>query len=398
MRILRDKMWEYFKGFLLVCSMVLLLVALVVGLFVLDMNIITRHRCSKMSASQKIQMYNRWIDYYYLVPKPQMPKQTIIEDREFKQGRDFATAVSDAIDNKQPCTYQFLNHVAINGLPPMDLTVDIVMVHVQYDWVGQSYWGCGKNQTVAEMVLRWSNINLPIPVVGFRMPTHGIWTNLGQQDDSLVISMVMEKVMCAFPNAKIVIAGECLGSLRVERWWCSQFSVPYRNACTALVCLTPVSAMQPTIDSILDSWFVDQLGFKPLSAWNMLGCITPNMNTEEPPAVECPLSGRILVAFIADDSLCPASELSSIKMRFPNAQITIIPALSNDRNGKRLTHGHCTRWPPFRNLLLDFLRRTTMSTTIKDDSAQHEYDGAKQQAPQENISPAKIQGHKCRDQ
>lgn len=323
--------------------------------FVVDMRFFTRWRLEKINPHKRAAKYLAHLDLYHLRPSH---KNSQIVGSFCKSGREFAESVNLSLTQREEYfQHHYRGYMAARGIPPpQSCRNGLVILHIQYDWAGEaySYYGNGRTFSEADVLVRHVHLGLDIPVVGVRLPTIGTWLNLAQEDDCLVISLALDQILKKVPpHVKVVLSGECLGSLRVERWLASHWWPRFRNRCAGCILMSPISSMENTINT-KTNMFIHDVFHPSLSvpAWNFLCIISPNLQKVEPQSKRCPPIPALVVV-LEDDPLCSLKEL---KNRFPQDSIIVIPAGSTDQNGRNLTHGRCSRWPPFQGIISAFLK------------------------------------------
>jgi hypothetical protein len=276
--------------------------------------------------------------------------------------------VSAALAARAPFCFKHEDLVIESGAPPdRAFAGNLVIIHLHQGWE-ISFAGriLGMdNVTVSDVVKRFVHLRLPLPVVGFRMPTYSLrLLNLAQEDDCLAMDVAIAALLATIPpRVRFVLSGECIAALRIERWMARGKGWPaLRGRCAGVVLMTPVPNIGSTIN-LFSVWLQGQMRARigggripwpKLPLWPLLPLVAPNVKREEGPLPPAPDGVPVLVFFLEKDAHCSRADLPELRRRFPRGRIVPIPEGAADARGRVIGHGHCAHWPPLRQLLLDF--------------------------------------------
>lgn len=323
---------------------------------------------SSMSLTDRARFYGQRIRFYHMRPVQNGEIISEASDR-FSHAREVSEAIDHSLRVDQQFSYYFRGYRIQNGLPkPAENATAVVHIHgssgrgpwPQNPFMNRMVVGTHASP-IRDCVRRVFASELPMTVISFVLPTEGLSTiNFGQTDDSLAIGLALQAIIRRYPG-KLVIYGDCLGALRVDRWLSSQFCTTEILSRLIGVALTsPIPnikrACRP-FASEYQNWFLQKY---------LTRVIMPNIVYEHDPtyrlAPSITLHIPTLICLLEDDCLCGLPDLPDLRRRFPTAQILVVPRQSVDQSGRTIVHGNAGNWTPFLEKFAQLLFQTTIRT------------------------------------
>lgn len=196
-----------------------------------------------------------------------------------------------------------------------------------------------------------------VPVVGFDYPTHSPrLLNFGQAQDQQVLTKVFDQLCSAYPHARIVLMGECMGGLRVFNWL-PTLSDEKKSHIAAIIYMYPIRQMS----CIFENWDVA----KPIrtTCHSIVKKCLKNYTEEDKydgwfmnqPVAKFP-SCPMFLATALDDPLASKAELTAIAEKFQHHSqpLQVYETTTKMPHGKlRKDKGFIEATKKFMSLLLD---------------------------------------------
>lgn len=266
----------------------------------------------------------------------------------FKDVRQWAAAIDR--DLRTPTNFEHYHRgmMAQSGLPAKNRETEQtrVVVHVPGSYGGVTPRWPTINSChalpIVDSTLRFVHLMLPnVTIIAFNMPTEGsAFCDFAQDNDMLVVAHALKMVFERFD--KILLSGDCLGALRIERFLASPHSDFARARISKLILCSPIENCSRIF------------GTNSLVR-NTLELVMPNFQRENDVTNRSPISISAHISLLADDSMCGENDLPSIRRRFPNSTPFIVPKGSLSIFGKPVVHGQLFRHISYHTSLMEFI-------------------------------------------
>jgi hypothetical protein len=213
---------------------------------------------------------------------------------------------------------------------------------------------CGCTSTAQLSLRAAKNLRLPVPVVGFNYGTSHLDTlNIGQADDSAILSFVYKAVTSAHPTARIVLFGDCLGSLRLLNWVASRPELPHLEA---IVLESPLPSLRKFLSALTPFDSCNYVMFRALVT------IMPNYRPELEDYQSFLAYGKdsfpdvpTFIGLLRDDPISHPRDLPQFQTRLH--QLEVFVADDKDSAGRPVEHGHIIKLATYQQAVRAFLRR-----------------------------------------
>jgi hypothetical protein len=220
--------------------------------------------------------------------------------------------------------------------------------------------------STAQLSLRAAQYwRIPVPVVGFNYGTSNLDTlNIGQTDDSAMLGHVYKLVAEAHPTARIVLAGDCLGSLRLLNWMATRPELPRLHG---IALESPLPSLRHFLNVFTPFDRCNELFYKGLIA------VMPNYRPELETYQSFAAHGKdafpdvpTFVGVLADDPISHPRDLPQFEARLH--QVETFVAHDKDESGRPVFHGQMIKLTSYQNAIRAFFNRIGILLPVPESS------------------------------
>jgi hypothetical protein len=336
-------------GGIILCLVILVFVILVVESRVLS------YRLSQLSLQEKTIYYEKKLNLFQLekeklhlfqLEKEKLHLFQLEKDCSFKNNQiDIKTATQllrESFKTKKSVSVPCRGLNITNQL----LLPNKIILYIHGAWSGlfQKHHrinGYLSVDAVRGAISRFAFLKLDVPVVAFQLPTEPTGTlNFGQEDDQMVLSIVVEKLIKMNPQVQIIMYGVCVGALRIQRW-ISAF--PNSQNIHSIILESPLPCIKRLVSfsekDNMNEWM-----------YYLFSLLLPSYK-RHPLIQACRCDTPTLLFGCQEDRLCTKNDLLSLqKQNFPNSKIVFVE--------KKWNHGELFKDAGFQNEFQDLIRLT----------------------------------------
>ncbi len=223
--------------------------------------------------------------------------------------------------------------------------------------------------STAQISLRGAQyLRLPFPVVGFNYGTSNLDTlNIGQTDDSAMIGHVYQTVARAHPTARIILAGDCLGSLRLLNWLATRPEVPRLHA---LVLESPLPSLRHFLNVFTPWDRANELFYKARVA--IMPNYRPELETYQSFMAHGPEVFPNVPTFIGvlqDDPISHPRDLPKFQARL--RQVHTFVADDKDTAGRPVFHGQLVKLASYQHAARNFINTLNLTSSTTQSPPKH---------------------------
>jgi len=310
--------------FLLVQSFFWLFVlVLLVFVVLIGESRVLNYRLSQLSLDEKRAYYRKKINLFQLEKASNDP--TDIKTATF--------LLRDGFEKNETVSV-FCRGLKITNRPSWNKKI-ILYIHGAWSGLFQKHPflnGYLSVDAVRGAISRFACLKLDVPVIAFQLPTEPTGSlNFGQEDDQLVLSIVIEKLMEMNPQVEISLYGVCVGALRIQRWIGGASEGQLKNIHT-LILESPLPCVKRLVSFSKND---------PVNEWMyfLFSLLLPSY-TRHPEIRRFTSKKPTLLFGCQEDRLCEEKDLLFLqKQNFPNSKIIFVP--------EKWNHGELFKSDPF---------------------------------------------------
>lgn len=378
-------LWKLVLGLMLVCVLwsvagrlfryaflacfLLLLVGVVIGMAVIvDAQVSHAYRQAAWTLAERRQEMYDAIDFLTTTPSCLTPPSGGGWPSDWRAVRRSVRSHTALSLSARPLPYHFVvdGHSVHSGLPTAEEVSrghGTIVLYSGGSWAGIAPAHPRLNNllnicacaSTAQLALRAAqHLRLPVPIVGFNYGTSSLDTlNIGQTDDSAMLSHVYKTVHKAHPTARLVLAGDCLGSLRLLNWLATRPELPQLHA---IVLESPLPSLRHFLNVFTPFECCNQWLYEALVA------IMPNYRPELETYQSFEAHGKdafpdvpTFIGMLSDDPISHPSDLPRFIERLH--QVETFVAHDKDAAGRPVFHGQIVKLPGYQHAARAFLAR-----------------------------------------
>lgn len=302
---------------------------------------------NSLSVADKRAHYTDGFQFYTIQQTHTQQNHSVIYN-----SKPLCEELNSLTQRRESYKYEFRNFAIFDGLPDIDPSYEgNITMHIHSSWAGFFpnmrrlnaivHDQFGFVTALQSSIDRVTAMPYLAPLVSFHMPTGEIASlNFGQKDDSIVISHAYETLCRAFPKAKIVLYGECLGGLRLMNWL-----KPPLSQVTGIILESPLTSAEQLISFTRN---------KRINRWlyRAFCLLLPNFNAEIDRHHRYPTDQfsevPVFVAALEHDQISGPNQLSAWTSRFQKPKSIIV-------KDTKIQHGQLFRNIDFQSQLASFL-------------------------------------------
>ena len=361
--------WERVKPLIEKLLLAVLLLALLAGLLgeivVVQAKIDHMARHSQYTASERRHAITQSVE---LVTTTRSSTAAGDGSRDWRGVRRAMRRRAVATDKGASFHFVVDGYAVHSGLPTADelrLADNTILIYSGGSWAGltpsyprlnQLFNVCSCTTTSQLSIRAAQNLRLPMCIVGFDAPTSKLdMLNIGQADDSAILSHVYDTVHSAHPKARIILGGDCLGSLRLLNWLATRPSLP---ALRAIVLESPLPSLRHFLNSLTPFRWIN-------SVCNQALCvILPNYFPELEAFYAFSAHAKsafpdvpTFIGVLEHDAVSHPNDLPVFRARLHQVETFVAQDTDARAKTRTLSHGQIVKAPTYQNAVRQFLAR-----------------------------------------